>query len=100
MSCGGEPAHESVAYLKVERTSQGQKAKVWRRGLTFVEEFLLHTRFQRASEGMLADKFKVLGHIVHFLPFQVGDYDEDVVASMIVHSPQEHQFRKLWPTAA
>lgn len=55
--------------------------------LTLVEEFLLHAWFQRPSEGVLADEFKVLGHIVHLLPFQVGDYDEDVVASMIVHPP-------------
>jgi len=55
-------------------------------GLTLVEELLLHTRFQRPPKGMLADEFKVLSYVVHFLPFQVSDYDEDVVASMIVHS--------------
>lgn len=64
-------------------------------GLTLVQELLLHTRFQRPSKGVLADEFEVLGHVVHFLAFQVGDNDEDVVASMIVHPPQEHQFRKL-----
>lgn len=60
---------------------------MWRGELTLVQELLLHTRFQRPSKGMLADEFKVLSHIVHFLAFQVGDYDEDVVASVIVHSP-------------
>jgi len=78
-----------------KETSQGLESESVAQGLTLIEEFLLHTGFQRASEGMLADEFKVLGHIVHFLPFQVGDYDEDVVASMIVHPPQEHEFRKL-----
>jgi len=52
-----------------------------------VQEPLLHTGLQRSSKGVLANEFKVIGHIVHFLTFQVGDYDEDVVASMIVHSP-------------
>jgi hypothetical protein len=64
-------------------------------GLTLVKKLLFHARFQRPTKCVFADEFKVLGDVVHLLPFQISNNDEDVVASMIVHSPQEHQFRKL-----
>ena len=67
---------------------------MWR-GLTLIEKLLFHAWFQRPAEGALADEFKVICHFVHLFSFQIGDYDEDVVASMIVHSPQKHQFWKL-----
>ena len=72
---------------KGEETSQGLESESVAQLLTLVQEFLLHTRFQRTPEGVLADELEVLGHVVHLLSFQIGDYDEDIVASMIVHSP-------------
>jgi hypothetical protein len=63
--------------------------------LTFVEELLLHSRFERPTKGVFADQFEVVGNVVHLLTLQISDYDEDVFASTIVHSSQEHQFWKL-----
>ena len=46
---------------------------------------------------MSADELEVLRHVVHFLPLQIGDDDEDLVAADIVHPAQNHQ---LWELCA
>ena len=52
-------------------------------------------RFTRPAVRMSADELEVLRHVVHLLPLQIGDDDEDLVAADIVHPAQDHQLWKL-----
>jgi hypothetical protein len=47
----------------------------------------LHARLGGTSARMPAHELEVLGHVVHFLPFHIGDDDVDVVTTVIMHPP-------------
>ena len=49
----------------------------------------------RPAERVLTDELEVFGGGVHLRPLHVRDDDEDVVATVVVHAPQEHKFGKL-----
>jgi hypothetical protein len=60
---------------------------------TFIKKLAFYPWFYGSAKGISAHEFEILRSIVHFLPLQVGDDYVDVVAAVIVHTPEEHQFR-------
>ena len=61
----------------------------WKRVLrTFVLDSTLHAWLHGAAKRIPTDEFKILGDIVHLLPHYVRDNDINVIATMVVHSPQ------------
>lgn len=63
--------------------------------LTFVLYSPFHARLACSTKGMAAHELEILGNIIHFLPLQVCNDDEDFIATGVVHASQEHKFRQL-----
>jgi hypothetical protein len=59
---------------------------------TLVLNSALHARFHGTPESMPADELKIIGNIIHFLSLHIGDNDVDVIAPVIVHPPEQHEF--------
>jgi hypothetical protein len=47
------------------------------------------------AKGILAHELEVFRGGVHFRPLHIRHNDEDIVAAVVVHAPQEHQFGEL-----
>jgi hypothetical protein len=63
--------------------------------LTSIVYLTLRIRLHRPAKRVLTDEFEVFRGSVHLRSFHIRDNDEDVVASVVVHAPQEHKFWEL-----
>ena len=62
---------------------------------TFMLYLTLYTWFTPSSKTVSANELKVIRDVVHFLSFEVCDYDVYFITAAIVHPTQQHEFWKL-----
>ena len=56
---------------------------------------MLYAWLTAPSKAISADRLEVLRNVIHFLFLEIRDNDIYLIATGIVHSAQEHKFRKL-----
>ncbi len=66
-----------------------------KRSLTSIVDFPLGVLLHCLAKCILADELEVLRGSVHLSSLHVRHNNKDIVAAMVVHAPQEHEFGKL-----
>jgi hypothetical protein len=66
-----------------------------RRSLTSIVDFPLGVLLHCLAKGILADELEVFRGGVHLSPLHIRHNDKDIVAAVVVHTPEEHKFGKL-----
>jgi hypothetical protein len=57
--------------------------------------FPLHVVLHRLTECILAHELEVFRSGIHLSPLHISYNNKDIVAAMVVHAPQEHEFGEL-----
>lgn len=94
----GEEDEEAGAFL-VEQCAEGEvdlgearRAALARECVcdahVVVLDLALNARLACAAKCVLADELEERGNIIHLLPLEIRDNNEDLVAATVVHSPQ------------
>ena len=60
---------------------------------TLVLDLTLFAGFTFLAIGIAANKFEVFSNVVHLLLLYIGHDDIYIVAAVVVHSPENHEFR-------
>ena len=63
--------------------------------LTSIVYFPLRVILHRLAECILAHELEVFCGIIHLRPLHISYNNKDIVAAMVVHAPQEHEFGEL-----
>lgn len=66
-----------------------------RKHLTSILNLLLCLVPQRLAECILAHELEVFRGSVHLRPLHISHNNENIVAAVVVHAPQEHQLGEL-----
>jgi hypothetical protein len=66
-----------------------------KRSLTSIVDFPLSVLPQCLAKCILADELEVFRGSVHLSPLHVRHNDKDIVAAVVVHASQEHEFGEL-----
>jgi hypothetical protein len=66
-----------------------------KRSLTSIVDFPLGALLHCLAKCILADELEVFRGSVHLSSLHVRHNNKDIVATMVVHAPQEHEFGKL-----
>jgi hypothetical protein len=56
-------------------------------------DFPLRVLLHRLAECVLANELEVFRGSVHLCPLHICHNNKDIVAAVVVHAPQEHEFR-------
>ena len=66
-----------------------------KRCLTSIVDFPLSVLPHCLAKGILTHELEVFCGSIHLCPLHISYNNKDIVAAMVVHSPQEHKFREL-----
>ena len=66
-----------------------------KRCLTSIVDFSLSVLPHCLAKGILTHKLEVFSGSIHLCPFHISYNNKDIVAAVVVHAPQEHEFGEL-----